>query len=44
MTDLCHLCGEPLDDSRPWQQSLEGGGAHFDCIESLDDPEEEEDV
>lgn len=45
--DKCELCGEPLDDTRPWQRGLDGAGAHCDCLDSInhdgDDEEEERD-
>jgi hypothetical protein len=40
----CSLCGFPLEeDGRPWQPSLGGGGAHYDCIEDATLDEEGED-
>ncbi len=45
---VCSECGEPLDDSRPWQLAWSGpcdksaDGIHIDCLETLRPDEEEE--
>lgn len=39
--ELCPYCEQPLDNTRPWQPALEGGGAHFDCLETNEHDEEE---
>lgn len=38
---VCAICGEPLDDERPWQQGFEGGGAHLACLEETTEGEED---
>jgi hypothetical protein len=39
----CDVCGKPLDDTRPWQPGLGGGGAHFDCLDTADEEEGDDD-
>ena len=31
-TSICEFCGLPLDDSVRWRRTLDGAGAHNDCI------------
>ena len=38
----CELCGEPLDDSQPWQIGLDGEGAHTACLGDFLDNQDEE--
>jgi hypothetical protein len=35
-TTRCELCGDPLDDSRPWKRGLDGCGAHTLCLRRFD--------
>ncbi len=33
---VCDVCGEPLNDGRPWVPGLLGSGAHNDCLPGID--------
>ncbi len=37
----CAVCGQPLDDGRPIQESLLGG-VHVDCVPELEPTEGED--
>jgi hypothetical protein len=40
-TSVCELCGEPLDDRRPWRYGLDGSAAHKECLADWFAAEEE---
>jgi hypothetical protein len=40
--NVCELCEEPLDDGRAIQLSIDGSGVHDECVDTMDDPEEED--
>lgn len=39
----CDVCEQPLDDEKPWQPGLGGGGAHFECLETTTDEGDDDD-
>jgi hypothetical protein len=39
--DRCHICEKLLDDSAPWQRGLDGGGAHLECLDTVEIDDEE---
>lgn len=40
----CGICGQPLDDGRPVQTSLDGASSHSECVVEAQDDEGEDDA
>jgi hypothetical protein len=39
--NVCTICEEELDDTRPYQRSLDGEGAHLECLDTLEVDDDE---
>jgi hypothetical protein len=40
--EVCTICEEALDGSKPYQRDLEGNGAHLECLETVEEEDDGE--